>query len=99
MFSLGKRKLRSPLTTISNYLVGGYREDVVRCFLEECNERTRDNSHKLQQEEFQLDTKQPLFFSHSGRGSALEQSSREAAEPLSLEMLKIQPNKVWSNLI
>lgn len=32
-------------------------------------------------------------------GSALEQGSREAVEPLSSEILKIQPNKARSNLI
>lgn len=62
MFSLEKRKLRRPLFAVSHYLVGGYREDVVRHFLEVHNERTRDDSHKLQQEKFQLDVKKPLFF-------------------------------------
>lgn len=78
LFSLEKRKLKRPLTAVSNYLVGGYREDVVRHALEVHNERTRDNSHRLQQEKFQLDMKKPLFFSYSESGSALEQGSREA---------------------
>lgn len=100
LFSLEKRNLRRSLIAVSNYLVSHYRKAVARRLLEVHNERTRDNSHKLQQEEFQLGMKKPhVFFLLSESGSALEQGSREAVEPLSSEVLKIQPNKAWRNLI
>lgn len=101
LFILEKRNLRRPLIAVSNYLVSHYRKVVARHLLEVYNKRTRDNSHGLQQEEFQLGMKKPhfFFFLLNESSSALEQVSREAVEPLSLEVLKIQPNKAWSNLI
>ncbi|KAK4815390.1 hypothetical protein QYF61_001378, partial [Mycteria americana] len=61
LFSWEKRRLRGDLTTVFQYLKGGYKEDGGSLFTSSHMDKTKDNRYKLQWERFHLDIGKKFF--------------------------------------
>jgi len=57
LFSLEKRRLRGDLITSFQYLKRAYKKAGEGLFTKECRDRRRDNSFKLKEGRFRLDTR------------------------------------------
>lgn len=73
LLSLRMRRLMKDLVTIVNYLKSSYRKDRAILRTIWLYKRVRGNTHKLQQNKFQLQIRKNIL--HSGRGQTLEQTA------------------------
>ncbi|PKU40764.1 hypothetical protein llap_8936 [Limosa lapponica baueri] len=97
LFSLEKRRVRGDLSTVFQYLKGGYKEDGDCLFTRSHREKTRGNSSKLLQGRFRLDTRGQLFTMRTI--SYWNNLLREVVDSPTLDTFEIELDRMLGHLV
>jgi len=97
LFSLEKRRLQGDLIAVFQYSKKAYKKAGEGLFTRACSDRTRDNSFKLKESRFRLDTRKKFFTMMVVRH--WNRLPREAVAAPSLAVFKARLDGALSSLV